>query len=133
VTPVAGAMAAVAGACFAFAVLAPDASERLAVLDGLLPAHALFAFLVATTMVQLESLDTGAFVVVAGLALAAIAVALLLAGRESRGLRWIAYVGFAVEVVLVYGTMVGSMLGTAGFFLAAGLGLGALAFGIVRV
>ena len=57
----------------------------------------------------------------------------MLAGRESRGLRWIAYAGFAVELCIVYAVMIEDMLGTAGFFLAAGILLALLAFAIIRI
>ncbi len=59
--------------------------------------------------------------------------AVVLAGRESRGLRWLAYIGFAVELCLIYGVMIQDMLGTAGFFLAAGAILAVLAFAIIRI
>ena len=57
----------------------------------------------------------------AAVALAGIVAAVVLAGRESRGLRWIAYTGFAIELCAIYGVMIQDMLGTAGFFLAAGI------------
>ena len=57
----------------------------------------------------------------------------VLAGRESRGFRWIAYVGLAIELCLIYAVMIQDMLGTAGFFLAAGVILGLLALAIIRV
>ena len=58
---------------------------------------------------------------------------MVVAGRESRGLRWIAYVGFAAELCLIYAVMIEGMLGTAGFFLAAGAILGLFAFAIIRI
>ena len=54
-------------------------------------------------------------------------------GAKAAALRWIAYVGFAVELCLIYGVMIQDMLGTAGFFLAAGVILGLLAFAIIRI
>ena len=57
----------------------------------------------------------------------------MLAGRESRGLRWIAYTGFAIELCVIYGVMIQDMLGTAGFFLAAGVLVAVLAFVIIRI
>ena len=66
-------------------------------------------------------------------ALAGIAAAIVLGGRESRGLRWLAYLGFAFELCIIYAVMMETMLGTAGFFLAAAIILGLLAFVIIRV
>ena len=106
----------------------------MARLGGLLPVHGLIGFLTGMIMIQLELADeTAGFAIAAAIALAGIVAAVVLAGRESRGLRWIAYVGFAVELCLIYGVMIQDMLGTAGFFLAAGVILGLLAFAIIRI
>lgn len=128
-------LAALAIALGALCALAPAAAERAARLDGLLPVHALLAFLVALAALQFELDDhgTGGFVLAAAASFAGIAAAILLFGRESRGLRWIAYAGFGLELCLVYAVMIGTMLGTAGFFLAAGVVLGLMAFAIIRV
>lgn len=128
-------LAAISAALFALAVFLPDAVERIARMDGRLPIHCLIGFLTGLVMIQLELADEDGigFAIAAGAAFAGIAGAVLLAGRESRGLRWIAYLGFAVELCLVYAVMIGSMLGTAGFFLAAGAILGLLAFAIIRI
>lgn len=135
VPPVAMALAALAVAIGALCALAPAGVERAARLDGLLPVHALLAFLVAMMALQVDIEDRGhaGFALAAAGTFAGIAAAVLLFGRESRGLRWIAYTGFGAELCLVYAVMVGSMLGTAGFFLAAGLALGLMAFLIIRI
>lgn len=128
-------LAAVAVATGALCASAPAMAERAAGLDGLLPVHALIAFLVAMVALQIDIEDRNGsgFVLAAAATFAGVAAAVMLFGRESRGLRWIAYAGFGVELCLVYAVMVGSMLGTAGFFLAAGLALGLMAFLIIRV
>jgi len=135
VLPLASLLAAVSALVFAFAVFLPDLSERIARIDGLLPVHALIGFLTGILMVQIQIGDDSAqyFGLAAAIGLAGITAAIVLAGRESRGLRWIAYVGFAVQLCLIYGVMVQGMLGTAGFFLAAGLILAILAFVIIRI
>jgi uncharacterized membrane protein len=135
VTLVAAVLGAASAALFVLAVRMPEEVESLARLDGLLPVHCLLGFLVAAALLQIELADeSGAgFAVVAALTFAGIGAALLLFGRESRGLRWIAYAGFAVELCLVYVLMIGSMLGTAGFFLVAGVLLGVMAFAIMRI
>ncbi|TIX37592.1 MAG: hypothetical protein E5V40_21830 [Mesorhizobium sp.] len=88
-------------------------------------------------MVQFELADeasyNGAFAIASAVALAAIVAAIMLGGRESRGLRWVAYAGFAFELAIIYVVMLQSMLGTAGFFLAAALLLGTMALVIIRV
>jgi uncharacterized membrane protein len=58
---------------------------------------------------------------------------LIIGGKAGRKVRWLAYLGFAVEISFVYIATVGTMLGTAGFFLLAAIGLGVLAFVIIRI
>jgi uncharacterized membrane protein len=127
------ALAVISAAAFAAAVLAPAAVDRVVQLGGRLPLHGLIGFLVAMAIIQFERIDHGHFGVAAAITLAGIAAAILFAGRESRGLRWLAYVGFAVELCLIYAITMESMLGTAGFFLAAAAILAILAFVIIRI
>lgn len=118
----------------ALAVFLPGPVEKVARIDGRMPLHALIGFLVGIGMFQIEKIDeVGPMIGAAVAALAVIAFALLFAGRESRGLRWIAYLGFAFELCFLYAVTLGSMIGTAGFFLAAGLILAVLAFVIIRI
>jgi uncharacterized membrane protein len=122
---------------FAAAVLAPGPVESVLRLGGRLPLHALIGFLTGMAMIQFtfaDESDTGsAFAAASAVALAGIAAAVVLAGRGSRGLRWIAYLGFAFELVVIYLVTMQSMLGTAGFFLAAAIILAILAFAIIRI
>ena len=133
VVGIAAVLAAVSAALFALAIVVAEPVEKVARLGGLLPVHGLIGFLTGMIMIQLELADEAGFAIAAAIALAGIVAAVVLAGRESRGLRWIAYVGFAVELCLIYGVMIQDMLGTAGFFLAAGVILGLLAFAIIRI
>lgn len=135
VVGIAGVLAAVSAILFALAVLMPAQTEAIARLNGLLPVHALIGFLAGVIMIQFEfGGDAGpGFAIAAAAGLAGIVAAVVLAGRESRGLRWIAYTGFAIELCLIYAVMIQDMLGTAGFFLAAGAILGLLAFAIIRI
>ena len=128
-------LAAIFAALFALAVVLPEQAERIVRLNGLLPVHGLIGFLVGVIVIQLETAgDSGpAFAIAAVAALAGIVAAVVLAGRASRGLRWIAYIGFAIELCMIYVVMIQDMLGTAGFFLAAGVILGLLAFAIIRI
>ncbi len=132
---VALAMAAISAALFGVAVAMPRAVDRVARLDGLAPVHGLIGFLTGITMTQIEIGDSAGpwFAIAAAAGLAGIVAAVVLGGRESRGLRWIAYLGFALELCLIYAVMIQGMLGTAGFFLAAGLLLGLLALAIIRI
>ncbi|MET3579721.1 putative membrane protein [Mesorhizobium robiniae] len=121
---------------FAAAIFAAGPVDRLVQLGGRLPLHALIGFLTGLAMTQLELADesnNGGFAIASAIALAGIVAAIVLGGRESRGLRWAAYAGFAFELAIIYVVMLQSMLDTAGFFLAAAVLLGILAFVILRI
>lgn len=122
---------------FAAAVFVGDPIDRVLQIGGRLPLHALLGFLSGVAMIQFELSDestyNGGFAVVSIVALAGIVAAIVLAGRESRGLRWLAYAGFAFELAIIYSVTLKSMLDTAGFFLAAAVLLGILALVIIRV
>ena len=134
VTFVAMCLAAVSLVLLGAAAVAGAAMERVARLDGRLPLHALLGFLTGAAILQFEHTESAAMLVVAALVVfAAIAGAVMLLGRDSRGLRWLAYLGFAFELCFLYVATVGTMLGTAGLFLAAGVVLGVVAFLIIRV
>lgn len=130
---IAAILAVVCAAAFALAVLAPRSVDRVVQLGERLPMHALIGFLTAMAIIQFEMADKGGFALAAAIALAVIAAAIVFAGRESRGLRWLAYIGFAFELCLIYAITMETMLGTAGFFLAAAVTLSILAFVIVRI
>jgi len=129
-------LAAGSAALFAAAVLAPDPIEKIAQLDGRFAVHCLIGFLVGVGMAEIELMDrsqTAELVVLALVGFAGIAAAIVFAGRESRGLRWIAYTGFSLQLAFVYTVTMGTMLGTAGLFFASGIVLGLVALLIIRI
>jgi uncharacterized membrane protein len=130
-------LAAIAAAAFAIAVLVPAISDQILQLGGRLPLHALIGFLVGIVVIQFSLADQSSydqgFTIASVAALAGIAAAVVMAGRESRGVRWVAYLGFGFELFLIYAVTMQSMLGTAGFFLAAAAILAVLAVVIIRV
>ena len=130
-------LVAVSALLFAAAVFAGDPIDRILQIGGRLPLHALLGFLTGLAMIQFELADestyNSGFAVASIVALAGIVAAIVLAGRESRGLRWLAYAGFAFELAIIYSVTLQSMLDTAGFFLAAAVLLGILALVIIRV
>lgn len=131
---ISAALALVSSALFALAAVASAQVDRILQLDGRAPLHALIGFLAGMAMIQFEIADEGATIVIAAaIVFAGVAAALYLAGRDSRGLRWIAYLGFTFELCFLYLQTIGSMLGTAGFLLAVAVILGGLAFGIIRI
>lgn len=58
---------------------------------------------------------------------------LLLAGRHNIGVRWLAYAVFAVEVIYIAFETVGTLIGTAGFFLTIGILVLLIAAFVVRM
>ncbi|MGI6852987.1 DUF2157 domain-containing protein [Mesorhizobium sp. 1B3] len=130
---VATGLAAGSAALFALAVSASQATEGVARIGGNLPTYGLIGFLVGMVFLQLDTEEVGRLVGTAAVTLAGIVGALLTAGRDNRALRWIAYLGFAFELCFLYAVTLGTMLGTAGFLLAAALILGVLAVVIIRV
>ncbi|WP_378952280.1 DUF2157 domain-containing protein [Mesorhizobium sp. ANAO-SY3R2] len=126
-------LAAVSALLLAASALLPAMVERVFQLGGRLPVHAMIGFLIGVGMAQADLIDERGFVWVAAVALAVIAAAIVFLGRESRALRWLAYIGFAFELAVVYIATVGTMLGTAGFFFAAAIVLAGLAYAIIRI
>lgn len=127
-------LAVVSAAVFAAAHLAPDAVERFARLGGPYPAHPLIGFMVGLAMIQVEIYDEfGPMLLATLIAFAGIVAALVLRGRQSRLMRWIAYAAFIVELCFAYIVTIGTMMDTAGLFLFSGLALAVVAFFIIRI
>lgn len=128
------ALALASALVFLAAYLAPDAVERFARLGGPYPAHSLIGFVSGLTLVQVEVYDEfGPMLLATLVAYAGIVAALVMRGRESALMRWLAYAAFTVELLITYVVTVGSMMDTAGLFLFSGLALALVAFFIIRI
>ncbi|MEO9615815.1 MAG: DUF2157 domain-containing protein [Nitratireductor sp.] len=110
-----------------------QAGERILRLGGGAPVHGLIGFASAMMLIQVEIYEEPVFMLAALVTFGGCVGALMLAGRDSRALRWCAYALFTLELGVVYIATVGTMLGTAGFLLAAGLILAAMAAVIMRL
>ena len=120
-------------ALFAFGHLRPADAERfLGIGDGL-PVQALLAFLTGVGIMQIDLVDKSGFLPVSVVAFGGIVAVLLLAGRDNAMLRWLAYAAFVFQLCFIYVVLLGSMLGTAGFFILGGLALSGLAWLISRL
>ena len=127
-------LAVVSALVFLVAYWAPDWVERFAKLGGPYPAHSLIGFVSGLTLVQMQVYDSfGPMLLTTLLAFAGIVAALVMRGKESRLMRWLAYAAFTVELLITYVVTVGSMIDTAGLFLFSGLALALVAFFIIRV
>lgn len=111
----------------------PALADRVSGLGSGLAAQGLLGFIAGMSIVQAELYEGPYFLPVAVIVFAGIVGALLLAGRDNRALRWLAYAGFIFELGFVYLTLLDTMLGTAGFFFMAGVLLALLAWLISRV
>lgn len=119
---------------FLAAHFAPIEVERFAQLGGPYPAHSLVGFLIGIGMVQVEVIDQfGPMLLTTLVAFAGIVAALLMRGRQSRLMRWIAYAAFTIELAFLYFVTLGTMIDTAGLFLFSGVALAAVAFFIMRI
>lgn len=127
-------LAVLSVAAFAAWVAAPEKAERYAMLgEGGLPVQGLLGFIAGMSAIQFSQQDSQRFLLVVIIIFAAIIAALVLGGRESRLLRWVGYAAFTYEVIYVYVVLIASMIGTAGFFLTAGLVVAGLAWAISRL
>lgn len=120
-------------ALFAWCLLQPAESERWLKLNEGGTVQGLLGFIVGMSAIQFALYEEPEFIYVAIVVFAGVIGALLLGGRDNRLLRVLAYTAFVYEICFVYVVLVGSMLGTAGFFLIAGLVLALLAWLIRRV
>lgn len=126
-------MAAGGVALFAAGQWLPALVRRYAGLGAGLPLHALILFLTGIGIAQWSLIDQPEFLAVSVIAFAGIVAVLLLTGRDSAVLRWFAYLAFLFQLGFIYVVMLGTMLGTAGFFIVGGLVLSALAWLIARI
>lgn len=126
-------LACAAAMVLALACVSPALVQRVSGLSAeAISVQALLGFLVGMGTIQILLIDKESFVLPSIVALAGIVVALLMAGRDSRLLRWFAYLAFAFQLCFLYVVMLGTMIDTAGFFLLAGVTLSVLAFLISR-
>ncbi|MDN2582130.1 DUF2157 domain-containing protein [Aquibium sp. ELW1220] len=124
-------LAAGAAILFVVAVRLGARAERVFGMGGM-PVHAMLAFGLAMVLLHHAFGDGAGLAVVALLSFAACIGALVLSRGADRAVRWLAYLGFGVELCLVYVLTIGTMLGTAGFLLASGLLLALTAFVVLR-
>ena len=89
--------------------------------------------LLAIAFLHGELNDDAGLIVVSSLSVFYVLIALYCYGRDRQAIRYISYVVFAGEILVVYGETVYSMLGTSGFFLALGLVLAVVAFAVYRL
>lgn len=116
-------------AAMALGLVGPRFEQRLAPLGPVLTGYGFAAAIAALLALQfVERVDTQALIVwgVLALALSLALVAVALAAH-AKGLVWLGYAGFAVEILALYFKTVGTLIGSSLFFLSAGLVVIALA------
>ena len=100
---------------------------------GLMLYGSIIAFASTYMMHPVHAGEAG-ILVYGALVLAGILAALAWNWRQgNREALWFAYVAFAIEIVTLYVVKIGTLLGTAGFFLGAGLLVAGLAFAAYRL
>lgn len=132
--PVGAAMTVISAGVFLAYYFAPAAVERFARLGGPYPIHPLIGFLTGIGMIQAQVGDQfGPMLVTSLVAFAGIVAALLMRGRESRLMRWVAYLAFVIELLILYTVTLGTMMETSALFLFSGVALAAVAWFIMRI
>ncbi len=128
------AMIALSAALLAAAAWRPEATDRALRLGGAAGFLGLVGFTASLFLLHwMFSEEPVSFVIVALIGLVGAVAALWTLGADDRAVRVGAYVLFAIEVVLVYFITVGGLIGTAAFFLSAGVVLALAAFIILRL
>jgi uncharacterized membrane protein len=122
-----------AAALLVFGHFRPEEARRVSGLEDGLAVQALIAFLTGIGSMQVMLIEEPAFLLTAVAAFAAIVVVLIAEGRENRALRWLAYAAFIFQLGFVYVVTIGSMMGTAGFFVLGGIALSCLSWLIGRL
>lgn len=130
---VGGVLALLSVGVFLAAHYAPDEVERFAQLGGPYPVHSLIGFLVGIGLMQINSGGFGWMLVSSLIALAGIVAALLMRGRQSVLMRWVAYAAFVFELGFLYFVTLGTMIDTAVLFLFSGVALAIVAVVILRI
>lgn len=127
------AIAALSAAVAALALRYPREAAHWTGLGHGLVVDGFLGFLVGMFLLQFLFAEEVLMALLAVITLGGIAAALFWAGNKGRSIRWLAYAGFAGEIVFIYLATLGTMLGTAGFFVLAAGGLALLAFVVIRV
>jgi uncharacterized membrane protein len=112
--------------------------QKLERATGFGPALAAYCFAASSMALIFEQLagsfnGDAASLAVGALTLGLAVGALVVSGRRNPGLRWLAYATFSVELIYLAFAAVGSLIGTAGFFLAGGILVLAMAVVVLRL
>jgi len=119
---------------FLAAHFAGDTVERYAQLGGPYPAHSLIGFMTGISMIQAQFFnDFWPMLAITLVAFAGIVAALLMRGRQSATMRWLAYAAFTVELALLYFGTLGTLIDTAALLLFSGVALAVVAVVILRI
>lgn len=125
-------LAVLSGGLFLLGWKRPQHARMIGLRAGL-PVQALLGFLCGVGTVQVALIDKSEFLLPTLAAFGGIVFAVLVAGRENALLRWLAYAAFVFQLCFTYIVMLGTMLGTAGFFVFGGAALAVLAWIIARL
>lgn len=127
--------AIVGGAAFLADALRTSLLERLTGWSEALGAYGFTMLLLTLLLFQFELVSDGiGGQVIFGFAILGCTIAgLALSGHRNLAVRWIAYTVFSLEVLYLAFETIGTMIGTAGFFLSAGVLVLLLAAFVVRM
>lgn len=123
------------GAVFLADALRPNLLEQIAAWSEALGAYGFIILLLTLLFFQFDvRSDEVASQLVTGFAILGCAVGgLVLSGHRNLAVRWVAYTAFSLEVLYLAFETIGTMIGTASFFLSAGVLVLLLAAFVVRM
>lgn len=128
------ALAIAAGGALAYlaAALPQSPLHPLARSAGAAPAfYAYLVLLLGLLALHAEYDDAGGRLLIGIVTLAVSLVGIAFSGRDNGAVRYLAYLAFALEVLYLASATVGSILGTSGFFLMAGVVVALIAWAVV--
>lgn len=119
---------------FLVAAVPQSPLHRLARNAGAAPAFYTFVLaMIGLFLLHLEFDEVRGRLVVGIVTLVTSVAAIALSGRDNGAVRYLAYAVFAVEVLYLASTTVGTILGTSGLFLLSGLLVAAVAWVVIRL
>lgn len=126
------AIAAFGAAAYLAAAVPRSPLHRLAREAGAAPAfYAYLVLLLGLAVLHVEYGDIGERLAVGIVTLAAAVAGIALSGRENGAVRYLGYIAFAVEILYLAAETIGSIIGTAGFFLVSGLVVALVAWAVI--
>ena len=128
------AIAAFGALAYLAAALPQSPLHTLARSAGAAPAfYSYLVLLLGLTVLHFEFSEVADRLLIGVVTLCAAIAGIALSGRENGAVRYLGYVVFAIETLYLASETIGSIIGTSGFFLVAGLVVALIAWAVIAV